>query len=133
MTESFTSPGRTVTIEDVERFAELTGDHHPQHLDERWAAASMFGERIAHGLLVLSCASGLAPIDPDRVVALRRCEGIFKAPVRLGDEIHVEGDAVHRKPLDEQHSLVTLAWKVVNQAGKTVVRARVEVVWKEPS
>jgi 3-hydroxybutyryl-CoA dehydratase len=129
---AFTSPSRTVTAADVECFAALTGDRHPQHLDDEWAADSLFGERIAHGMLVLSCAAGLVPLNPERVIALRRCEATFKAPVRFGDQIHVEGAIVGSKPLDDAHSLVTTSWKVVNQSGKTVVRAQVEVVWKAP-
>ena len=69
--EEFVSPERVVTEANVIAFAELTGDHHPQHVDARWAESSIFGQRIAHGLLVLSLAMGLAPIDPDNVLALR--------------------------------------------------------------
>ena len=57
---------------DILQFADLTGDAHPQHVDPEWAAGSRFGEQIAHGLLVMSFAVGLLPLDPDRVVALRR-------------------------------------------------------------
>ena len=56
--DRFTTAGRTVGADDIAAFATLTGDTHPQHVDEAWAAGSRFGERIAHGLLVLSFASG---------------------------------------------------------------------------
>ena len=60
-------------------FAGLTGDMHPQHTDAEWSAQSRFGERIAHGLLVLSCGAGLMPFDPERIVALRRVgDAVFK-------------------------------------------------------
>src|ERR671938_598898 len=79
---SFTTRGRTITEADVVSFAALTGDWHPQHTDEVWAAASPFGERIAHGMLLISCAIGLVPLDPERAVALRRLsEVVFKRPV----------------------------------------------------
>ena len=49
-----------------------------------------FGERVAHGMLVLSYAVGLMPFDPERVVALRGLESVtFKRPVRIGDTIRV--------------------------------------------
>ena len=70
--QEFTTRGRTVTEADVVGFASLTGDWHPQHADAEWAASSPFGERIAHGMLVVSLAAGLVPFDPGRVVALRR-------------------------------------------------------------
>jgi 3-hydroxybutyryl-CoA dehydratase len=79
--QRFTTRARTITESDVVAFATLTGDLHPQHVDADWAAASRFGERVAHGMLVLSYAVGLVPLDPDRVVALRRVrEAVFKRP-----------------------------------------------------
>jgi acyl dehydratase len=133
--DRFVTPGRTVTEADVVGFAALTGDSHPQHTDAEWAAAGRFGERIAHGLLVLSYAAGLVPFDPERVVALRRVgDAVFKAPVRIGDTIHVEGSVEDKRELDEGHGLVTCRWRVLNQRGKLVLRASVDAVWRrEPA
>ena len=129
--DGFTSRGRTITEADVVAFAALTGDWHPQHADAQWAAESAFGERIAHGLLVVSFAAGLVPFDPERVVALRRIgDVVFKRPVRLGDTIHVEGKVAERSRVADEAGLVTFAWSVLNQDGKLVCRARVEVLWR---
>ena len=77
----FRTRGRTITEADITTFSGLTGDWHPQHADAEWARNSAFGERIAHGLLVLSCAAGLVPFDHERVVALRRVrDATFKRP-----------------------------------------------------
>jgi 3-hydroxybutyryl-CoA dehydratase len=128
---SFETRGRTVTESDVVGFCAQTGDWHPQHSDAAWAADSPFGERIAHGMLVLSYAVGLVPFDPDRVVALRRIgDAVFKRPVRLGDTIRVRGLVTGLQPVSDDAGLVTLAWTVVNQEGRTVVRASVDVVWR---
>jgi acyl dehydratase len=127
----FASRDRTVTEADVGSFAALTGDWHPQHADASWAESSVFGERIAHGMLIVSFAIGLVPFDPDRVVALRRvADATFKRPVRLGDTIHVVGGVAELRELDDATGIVALAWKVLNQEGKTVCRARVEVLWR---
>ena len=127
----FTTRGRTVTEADVVAFASLTGDWHPQHCDAQWAGGSPFGERIAHGLLVVALASGLVPFDPGRVVALRRvCDATFKRPVRFGDTLRVEGRIAELAPATDDAGLVTFAWNVVNQEDRTVCRARVEVLWK---
>lgn len=127
----FVSRGRTITEADVVGFAALTGDWHPQHSDAVWAASSAFGERIAHGMLVVGFAIGLVPFDPDRVVALRRiADATFKRPVRLGDTIHVAGTLVDVRDADEQAGLVTLGWKILNQHGQMVCRAKVEVLWR---
>jgi 3-hydroxybutyryl-CoA dehydratase len=129
--ERFATPGRTIGEADITGFATLTGDTHPQHTDAEWAEASRFGERIAHGLLVLSCAAGLVPFDPDRVVALRKVgDAVFKAPVKIGDTVHVEGEVTKKRELDGDHGLVECRWKVLNQDAKTVLRVSVEVVWR---
>ncbi|MBJ7329818.1 MAG: MaoC family dehydratase N-terminal domain-containing protein [Solirubrobacteraceae bacterium] len=128
---AFETEWRTITDEDVQAFATLTDDHHPQHTDAAWAADSAFGEQIAHGLLVLSAAAGLVPFDPERVMALRRVsDAVFKRPVRFGDEIQVTGSVVALKPLDEDTGLVTCRWNVVGRDGKAIIRAEVEVVWR---
>jgi 3-hydroxybutyryl-CoA dehydratase len=127
----FATRGRTVTEADVVAFAAQTGDLHPQHVDAAWSAQSPFGERIAHGMLVLSYAVGLVPFDPERVLALRRVgDAVFKRPVRLGDTIRVAGEIAGLAPLDDEAGLVTLAWRVLNQDDRVVCRARVDVLWR---
>jgi 3-hydroxybutyryl-CoA dehydratase len=129
--DRFTTASRTVGADDIAAFARLTGDTHPQHVDEAWAAGSRFGERIAHGLLVLSFASGLMPFDPERIVALRRVgDAVFKAPVKIGDSVHVEGELAGLREIDDANGLVECRWRVLNQDGKLVVRASVELVWR---
>jgi 3-hydroxybutyryl-CoA dehydratase len=123
------SRGRTITEADLASFAALTGDWHPQHCDAEWAAESRFGERIAHGMLVLSYSIGMLGFDPDRVVALRGLDSVtFKRPVRIGETIRVEAEVEEATPLDEGHELVTLRWRILGAEGKLAVRARVQVV-----
>jgi 3-hydroxybutyryl-CoA dehydratase len=129
--ERFATRGRTIGEADITGFATLTGDTHPQHTDAEWAAGSRFGERIAHGLLVLSYAAGLMQFEPERVVALRRVgDAVFKQPVKIGDTIHVEGEVSSKSALDTEHGLVETRWRVMNQRGKLVLRVTVELVWK---
>jgi 3-hydroxybutyryl-CoA dehydratase len=111
--QAFTTEAREVTGVDVFRFAALTGDHHPQHVDRAWAASSPFGEQIAHGMLVLSFAVGLLPLDPARIVALRGIDdAVFKRPVRFGDTIRVDGSIESCEPIGEDTGLVTLSERV---------------------
>ena len=129
--ERFVTRGRTIGEADILGFATLTGDTHPQHPDAEWAAGSRFGERIAHGLLVLSYAAGLMPFDPERIVALRRVgDAVLKHPVRIGDTIHVEGEIAAKSEIDPGHGLVSTRWRVMNQRGKLVARASVDLVWR---
>jgi acyl dehydratase len=120
---------RTITKEDIAAFALLTGDEHPQHVDPEWAAGSRFGEQIAHGLLVLSFASGLMSYDPSRVIALRRVrDAVFKAPVKIGDQVRVSSEVVATRPIDEETELEECRWRVLNQDDRLVVLATVELV-----
>jgi acyl dehydratase len=129
--QEFQTRGRRVTEADVIAFATLTGDAHPQHTDAEWAARSPFGERIAHGMLILSCAVGLAPLDPERVLALRRVrEVVFKRPVLLGDTIRLRGSVIELLAVSDEAGLVSCRWAIVNQREQLCARAEVEVLWR---
>ena len=129
--ERFSTRPRAVAEADILEFAALTGDSHPQHVDPDWADSSRFGEQIAHGLLVLSFAIGLLPLDPDRVVALRRVsDAVFKQPVKIGDALRVEGKITALKELDAEQGLVETSLRILNQGDRLVVRASVELVWR---
>jgi 3-hydroxybutyryl-CoA dehydratase len=129
--DRFSTEARTVREADILEFAELTGDRHPQHVDGVWADSSRFGEQIAHGLLVLSFAVGLLPLDPDRVVALRRVgDAVFKQPVKIGDTVQVEGKISALTRLDPEHGLVETTLRIQNQDGRLVARLRAELLWR---
>jgi acyl dehydratase len=125
-----TDPHR-VPAGDVLAFAETTGDHHPQHVDADWAAGSRFGGRIAHGMLVLSLAVGRLPLDPERVVALRRVsDAVFKRPVHVGTAITVRGRIAELHPVDDEVGRVVVALAVHDEHDRLACRARVEVLWR---
>jgi 3-hydroxybutyryl-CoA dehydratase len=129
--DAMESSGRTVTEYDVVSFASLTGDWHPQHADAAWAAESPFGRRIAHGMLVISYALGLLPIDPRVVLALRSIDGaVLKRPVGLGDTIRVRARLADKRELGPETGLVTLAVRIVNQSDELVARMEIVVLWR---
>jgi len=129
--DSMVSSGRTITEYDVVSFASLTGDWHPQHADAAWAEESPFGRRIAHGMLVISYALGLLPIDPRVVLALRSLDGaVLKRPVGLGDTIRVRAKVAEKRPLGDETGLVTLAVRIVNQDDELVARMSIVVLWR---
>ena len=90
--DSFLSPYRTVTVEDIERFAELSGDRFYAHMDEAQAARNpFFGGRVAHGYFLVSAAAGLF-VDPafGPVLANYGLDNLrFLKPVKPGDQIRV--------------------------------------------
>jgi 3-hydroxybutyryl-CoA dehydratase len=85
--------GRTVTESDIVRFAGLSGDFNQIHVDAEFSKTSQAGQRVAHGLLVLSIASGLAVqtgMMEGTVIYFREItEWKFVKPVMIGDTIHV--------------------------------------------
>jgi 3-hydroxybutyryl-CoA dehydratase len=129
--ETFASQGRTITEADLVSFSALTGDRHPVHADAVWAENSQFGGRIAHGMLLLSYAVGMAPFDPEYVVALRGVDEVtFRRPVHIGDIVHLEGEVEDLKEIDPQLGVVVFKWRLTNQRGELVVRARVTALWR---
>lgn len=127
---SFVSRGRTITESDVVQFAALTGDFHPLHTDAHFAQAGPFGERVAHGMLTISYAVGLVPLDPARVLALRRISDVvFKRPVKLGETIHVEGSLTELKAISDEAGIVSFSWRIKDAHGALLTRATVDVLW----
>lgn len=94
--KKFVTSGRTITEADVVAFAGLSGDFNSLHVDETFAAATGFGGRIAHGLLVLSVASGLTTRLPvlhalqPSLLGMTEVTCHWLAPTRIGDTIRVE-------------------------------------------
>ncbi len=89
---TFTTAGRTVTEAEISAFAGVSGDFNPIHVNAAYAATTEFGQRIAHGLLVLSIASGLATglgFMGDKVKAFLALDLKFRAPVFIGDTVQV--------------------------------------------
>lgn len=123
------TPARTVTEADVVAFAGLSGDFNSIHTDDVYARSSAFGQRVAHGLLGLSIASGLAVrtgILEGTVLAFREIsEWKFSLPIYLGDTIHAVLEIDDVKPLPRLGGgSVGLTFDVVNQDEKTVMKGR---------
>jgi 3-hydroxybutyryl-CoA dehydratase len=95
------SVGRTITETDVVSFAGLSGDYNQIHTDNAFATESGFGQRVAHGMLVLSIASGLAVqtgILEGTIMAFREISNWkFTKPIYFGDTIFVELKVVEKK------------------------------------
>lgn len=119
--------GRTVTEADVVAFAGLSGDYNQIHTDAEFSQTTPFGQRVAHGLLGLSIASGLlmqTGILTGTVLAFREIrEWKFIKPIFLGDTIHVEMEVGEVKNLPRlQAGAVVIHLQVKNQAGETVMK-----------
>jgi len=101
--ERAVSPGRTVTEADIVMFASLSGDWNELHTNAEYMKHSVFGQRIAHGMLTLSIASGLGFRTRGRpsveVLAFLGMDKVrFVAPVFIGDTIRVESEVIEARP-----------------------------------
>lgn len=121
-----TTPGRTITEADIVNFAALSGDWNSIHVDAEFAKQGMFGERIAHGLLGLSIASGLAVqtgFITGTVIAFMGLDWKFRAAIKIGDTIHVRAEIAETKPVPRLGGgIVTFNVEVINQRGETTQR-----------
>jgi oxepin-CoA hydrolase / 3-oxo-5,6-dehydrosuberyl-CoA semialdehyde dehydrogenase len=122
--DTFNSGEREVTVEDIERFAELTGDKFYAHVDEAAAARNpLFGGRVAHGYFLVAAAAGLF-VDPPYgpVLANYGIDGLrFTKPVKPGDRIKVRLTCKEKsfRP-SAGHGEVRWDTEITNQNGETV-------------
>jgi acyl dehydratase len=110
---------RTVSAEDVEAFARLTGDANPVHLDEAYAATTRFHRRIAHGMLAASYVSALLGTQFPGPGTIYMSQSLkFTRPVFLGDTLEVAVRVLNFRP---EKAILTLETTVANQRGETVL------------
>lgn len=118
--------GRTVTEADVVNFAGVSGDYNSIHTDAAYSRESFYEKRVAHGLLVLSIASGLSfrtGMLEGTVIAWRDIgDWRFSQPVFIGDTVHTELEVVETKPMPRLNGgRVDLKVRVINQDDVTVM------------
>ena len=113
-----------MTEADVTLFAALSGDYNPLHTDATHAQTTPFGQRIAHGLLGLAIASGLAAragLTDANVLAFMGLTWKFRKPVFFGDTIHVRTEVAQKRPMPSAGAgITTLKVAVLNQNDQVV-------------
>ncbi|MFC1997560.1 MaoC/PaaZ C-terminal domain-containing protein [Chloroflexota bacterium] len=125
--QHFYSTGRTITESDIVSFAGLSGDYNQIHTDAQFAENTPYGQRIAHGLLVTSVASGLiaqSGLIEGTVLAFREISNWkFAKPTYIGDTVHVEVEVINTKMLRRLGGgAVEIAISVKNQNNEIVMK-----------
>ena len=120
------STTRTITESDIVAFAGISGDYNELHTSETFASNGLFGKRIAHGLLGLSVASGLA-FQMGFIIgtadAFRSLEWEFTLPIYIGDTVHLEAVVVETKAFPRLgNGRVVFRVVLLNQNGKVTQR-----------
>ena len=118
------SPNRTITESDIMLFANLSGDHNPVHTNAEFAKTTIYGEQVAHGLLGLSIASGLAwrtGLLEGTAEAITGMDWKFRYPICIGDTIRLRAEVRKKKGMPRLNGgFVTLTATVLNQRDETV-------------
>ncbi|MBC5762896.1 MaoC/PaaZ C-terminal domain-containing protein [Ramlibacter albus] len=130
---AFESPTRTVTEADIVNFACLSADFNRLHVDAEYAATTPYGQRIAHGLLVLAIMSGLVTrmqlnqhLEPS-LMGLLDIQCRFPHPTFIGDTLRVNVEVLDKAETSRaDRGVVSFQRSVVNQRGEIVV----EGTWK---
>ena len=127
------SAGRTISEADIMLFAGLSGDWNAIHIDAEYSKTGSFGERVAHGLLGLSIATGLAMQLGflDRTVeAFTSLDWKFRAPIKIGDTIHLTAEVTKTRAVSQGGGFVTFNVVVKNQRDETVQKGEWMIVVK---
>lgn len=122
------SLNKLVTNEDVLMFSEVTGDKNPLHLDDEYAKTTMFGERIAHGMISAGIISGAIGMHlPGQGTTYLSQDLAFKKPVKIGDTIQVNlevSEVIHKSKFD----IVIIKTTCLNNNGDVVVDGFAKVI-----
>ena len=126
--ERFVSPARTITETDITMFAAMTGDWHPLHTDAEFAKNYFFGERIAHGMLILSVGTALIfrlgpnVALPKSFIAFYGMDSVrFVGAVKIGDTIHCEAEIAKLEEKNDKHGVILANNFIKNQRNEDVV------------
>jgi 3-hydroxybutyryl-CoA dehydratase len=124
------TPGRTITETDIQLFAGLTGDYTQIHTNAEFCKDTIFGQRVAHGLLGLSIASGLGArlgFIEGTAVALREVTWKFTGPIFIGDTIHLSIKVSEKKAMARLGmGLITFDVSLINQKDEVLQKGQ----WK---
>ena len=116
---------KTITDADVRTFADLTGDHNPIHMDDEFASHSLFGKRIAHGMLSASLISAVLANDLPGQGSIYLGQTLkFVAPVFIGDELTARVTVVSVR---DDKPIAKLETVCINQRDEIVIKGEATV------
>ncbi len=118
---------KTVTADDVETFARVSGDTNPLHTDAAYAAKTRFGECIAHGMLSAGFISAVlgTKLAPNCCAVYLSQTLRFLRPVKIGDTIKAVAEV---KGIEEEKRIYTIETNCFNQSGDAVVKGEAVVL-----
>jgi 3-hydroxybutyryl-CoA dehydratase len=132
--DSVISSTRTITETDMVNFASISGDWNLIHTDAEYSKNHPFGQRVAHGLLILSVATGLAVrlgILEETTLAFRSIDWKMQRPVLIGDTVHIRITVEETKAMPRLGGgLVNFKVEVLNQKDEICQKGNWEMLVK---
>lgn len=130
-----TTPSRAISVDDIERFARLTGDENRIHMDDGFASQQLFGGRVAHGLLTVAATLGLwyrAGLFDEWIVVFLGIDQLrFLKPVRPGESLTSQLKILSREP-SARGDRVELENTTFNRAGEPVLSFSARLLLSPP-
>lgn len=128
------SISKAFTDADVRDFARLSGDNNLVHLDEEYAAGTVFGKRIVHGKLVEGLLSAILGTElPGPMTVFRSCESTYLLPVYLDEEVTMTARVVCSMPKGEHWIRIifsaTQGDRIVMEGTATVTLPKDQIEW----
>jgi len=116
---------KVFTEEEVMTFSKLSQDTNPLHLDEGYAASTVFGQRVVHGMLAASLFSGLIGVELPGEGSIYLGQTLsFKAPVFIGEPVTASVEVIH---LREDKPIATLRTVCINEEGLVLIEGEAVV------
>ncbi len=120
------STSKTISESDIYLFAGITGDFNPVHVNEEFAKESMFGGRIAHGMMAAGLISSVLGTQLPGVNTIYLGQELnFKAPVRIGDTLTATCEVIEKK---DPKKIVILKTIVSDSKGNTIIEGKATVL-----
>jgi acyl dehydratase len=116
--ERYTTPARTVTETDVVMFAAMTGDYMGFHTDEEFAKQTIYGGRIAHGLMGLAYMQGMKTWVHTGIASMGSLGWTidFRAPIRIGDTVSANFEVARKRETSKpDRGILFVACELRNQ------------------
>lgn len=129
----FRSPARTITEADLTIFSMVSGDWNPIHSDAEFARATPYGQRIVHGVLGIAIMTGmfdrLGVFDGSALALLGIDDWRFRAPILVGDTIHMEMEITAKRPTSKgDRGIIDRGIRLLRHDGTLVQEGRTGVM-----
>lgn len=113
----------------INKFAKISGDHNPLHMDDKYASKTQFGKRVCHGMLLASFFSRLVGMHMPGKNALYFSQTLnFQLPCYVGDKVTIEGEVIDKS---QSTRMITIKTVVYNQFGNCLVDGIAKVIVRE--